>query len=195
MQETKLKKIMAALRSVLRGGKVSSWHFVDPDGPLVPVVAVCMTLPHEPDAATFDLLDAEFASAASLNRGEVAGYGRRSITLIFEDNNGCGLEHAMRCAVDMQRRVAALCKEARLLTSQCGRFGIEAGLAAKINRALGPLWSGEVIHASRALVNADQTVCGIFLGKEAARRVSTVTERLRLRVMQPAGAVTQVAPG
>ena len=193
MQETKLKKIMSALRSRLRGGKVSSWHFVDADRPPVPVVAVCMTLALEPNAETFDMLDAAFARAASVHRGEVAGYGRRSITLIFEDHNGCGLEHAMRCAIDMQRRVDALCEGGGLSKSQYGRFGIEAGLASKVSRALGPVWSGQVIHAARALVSAAQTQRGIFLGPEAAQRVSTITERLRLRLIQPASDVTQVA--
>ena len=157
MPASRVRLIVEGLTPVMAGGSISSWQRVEGGQPASMVVAVCLNLMIDPGEEMFEVLDGELAVAASSLNGEIALYGTKSITAIFEGSR-VGLEHALKFAMDVLRRTEALG-----LGTKVPRAGIDFGEARQTPRACGMLWTGPAMRGSRGVLFGALELPGVYV--------------------------------
>lgn len=154
----RLRELVETLSPVLGGGAITHWHLVRPDGEDVRVVAVCVNLFEMPSEELFERLDSRLALLASTTNGEVALYGNKSITVIFEGQRR-GVERALIFAQRVLVECASLPDPAPVTL----RVGLDFGDARQVMRACGPLWVGPAVRACRSVLYEAPARNGLFL--------------------------------
>jgi len=158
LSQSRIRELVETLSPALGGGAITHWHLVRPDGEEVRVIAVCVNLFKMPTEELFERLDSRLALLASTTSGEVALYGNKSITVIFEAQRR-GMERALTFAGRVLIECAGMPDQAPVTL----RVGLDFGDARQVMRACGPLWVGPAVRACRAVLHEAPPRNGLFL--------------------------------
>lgn len=159
MPGNRVQAIVQGLSPILTGGAISHWHKVEPAPPPTLVVAVCINLVTAPSEEMFEILDGELASIASTLGGEIASYGSKSITAVF-NGTWIGIERAYNFSTLVLNVTNSLGLQRNIV-----RAGIDFSEARQVPRACGTLWTGTAISGCRAVLYDAAMQQGIYATK------------------------------